>query len=93
MLVNFDATIKTLDEKELEPAAVMKDVIVAALLANYGDEQVTGTEKFLRGQLAQKIHVGGDIELSIEELTKIKDLVGKYGTPLVVLQIFNLIEK
>lgn len=94
MIVNFDATIKNLDNKDFfpTPAETMKVVVTGALLHNYGDENVSGMEKFTRGQLAQKIHVGGDIDLTVEELSKIKELVGKFGTPLSVLQIFKVIE-
>lgn len=94
MLINLDFTIKDLSGNEfVPPAETIGQIIVAALLHNYGDESVSGLEKFHRGQLAQKVNSGGDIDLTVEELTKIKDMVGKFGTPLSVLQIFNHIEK
>lgn len=94
MIINFDATIKDLDGKDFEPtpAETMKHIVIGALMGNYSDENVSGAEKFSRGQLAQKINTGGNLDLTIEELAKVKELVGKFGTPLSVFQIYNLIE-
>ncbi|MGH9864812.1 MAG: hypothetical protein ACRD4H_05285 [Candidatus Acidiferrales bacterium] len=101
MLVNFDRNIKALDgtdlverdqqSGELKPVP-MKDLIVGALLANNPGETLSGIDKFHRGKLAEKVFAGGDIELPIEDVTKIKDVIGSYCTPLVVFQIFDYIE-
>ncbi len=100
MLINFDKNIKAIDGADLQeqgpdgvkPVA-MKDLIVGALLANHQDEAgLSGLQKFQRGKLAEKAFAGGDLELPVEDITLIKDLIGKYCTPLVVFQIFDYIE-
>lgn len=97
MKINFDSNIKGLDGKDLATetgTATLSSIVTGALIANYHDEQfLPGMEKFKRAQLAQRVYAGGDIDFSVEELTLIKELVGKYATPLVVLQIFKLIDK
>ncbi len=96
MLINFDKTIKALDGTDLQEGGqpvLFKDLIVGALLANHADEPgLSGMAKFNRGKLAEKVFAGGDLELPVEDIAIIKDMIGKYCTPLVVFQIFDYIE-
>lgn len=84
------------DIKENDKSVSMKRVIVDALVANFMDEPaLSGEEKFKRGALAHKIHTtpaGKSVDLTAEETSLVKNLVGKYSTPLVVHQIYNKIE-
>lgn len=72
----------------------VKKIAVDALLANYEDERnLSGEDKVKRFRLAQKIHVAEDeIEITAEEISLIKRLVGKGYAPLAVGQVFDLLE-
>jgi hypothetical protein len=56
----------------------LKDAAIEALLATFGeaDARTTGTEKFKRYNLAQKVHAGGEVDLTPEEVSLIKERVG-----------------
>lgn len=72
----------------------LKDVCIAGLSSTIPNENIDGAEKFKRYQLAQKIYsVDKFVTLTAEEVTKIKELVGKiYAIP-VVGAVYNLLEK
>lgn len=94
MKINFDSTLKTLsgeDIKTEDKPVAMKTVVVDSLLA-FTEERLTGEEKLARYNLAQKINVGGDIDLTVEEIAKIKKTVGETRPTLIVGQMFNHIE-
>lgn len=95
MTVNMDAVLKTLNGEPLIDAGkpvTLKDVCVNALLAQQDGEVVDAKEKFARYELALKVNKGGDVEVTAEEITKIKDLTGKIYPTLVVGQVFYLLE-
>lgn len=82
------------DEDKNKPDLTLGEAIYAALMINYPDEKdVTGEEKFKRGDLAQRIRTNNDYQLNPgEELALVKKLVGKlYGTSLVYA-IYPLID-
>ena len=55
------------------------------------EEKVDGMEKIKRYQIATKIYKGKDV--SVEELGKIKPLIGKFFTALIVGQVDEIFEK
>ncbi len=58
------------------------------------DERSEGHEKFKRYQIAQKIVANEkECELTHEEVTKIKELVGKIQTPAVVGFVYDYFEE
>lgn len=65
---------------------------VAAVMNSGLTEKTEGKEKFERYQLANKIHNKPEIDLSIDEIAKIKGFVGAMYTPLVVGRIFDHFE-
>ena len=70
----------------------VKDVVVNALItATEGTP--TATDKFARYQLARKIAKGGDVDLTPEDLTLVKLVVGQVYGPLVVGQVFEWADK
>ena len=85
------ATDKLTDEQRAALAAALnatgkqaltvKAAIVNALQAMFDDERaLDGEEKLKRWQLAMRVYLGGDVDLSSEEIAKVKKLVGKlYG--------------
>lgn len=102
---NFDCNIKDLDgsdvlEKKKLPdgteasgpgtAISMKSIVTSALLA---PDDATGLKKAERYAMAVRLQKGGDIDFTVDELSEIKELVGKFFPPLTVGQIYALIEK
>ena len=67
------------------PQITLKRVAVNALQAIFEDERnLDGSEKLKRWQLAMKIHLGGDVDLTTEEIALVKKLIGKlYGASVV----------
>lgn len=65
-----------------------------ALLATYDDERgLTGKEKADRMQLALKINKRpSEVDLTAEQMTKLKELIGKAYGPLVVGRAYEMLE-
>ena len=98
MLVLLGKGIVDLDGKVInslsgEPATV-RGVVIEALLATFNDEtHLSGEEKLKRWELASKIKNTADpVELTAEEITLIKKLVGKAYGPLVVGRTWKILE-
>jgi len=74
--------------------ATVRGVCIEALLATYNDEaQLAGEEKLKRWELAVKIKNAVDpVEITVEETSLIKLLVGKAYSPLVVGQVWKILE-
>lgn len=92
---NFNLPIREFDGREAKgpegKEIQMKDVIVSALLSNSNDSP-NGEEKFARYLLAIRVaKIEGD-DYNVDDLAKIKKLVGQVCTPLVVGQIWSHIE-
>lgn len=104
---NFDQPILDLWGKEVKPqnpqtgeyladkpSLTLTTVVLNAVLGSYEDERaLTGKEKAERMQLALKINKNPkEVDLTAEQLAKIKELVGKaYGT-LIVGRAYELLE-
>lgn len=99
---NFDIEIKNFDGTTMlvpsspDPAAplkalTLKDVAVSSL--NQGDG-LGADEKFSRFTLAMKIHAGGNVDVTAEEIALLKSVIGKAPwTPLVLGRCFNALEE
>jgi len=79
----------------------LQSVVVQSLLThNEQQERIDGNEKFKRYLLAMKVNAKNEVddkgfnnfELTSEEVTLIKNLVGKYWNPLIVGQAFEALE-
>ncbi len=96
MLINFDKPVKQIDGADMQrdgKAVLMKDVVLDVLAADDRDApDGTADEKISRAKLEYLVHGGGDLELTVEALATIKTLIGKYGIPIVVMQIYSHIE-
>lgn len=109
MKINFNTPLKDLEGEVLKRETTegnkiiktkndfrLRDVCVNALLANIDNEsenKIDGTEKMKRYLLATKIQKANKLDLKAEEITKLKELIGKvYGT-LIVGEAFTLLEK
>ncbi|KKN85538.1 hypothetical protein LCGC14_0278610 [marine sediment metagenome] len=56
------------------------------------DEKQTGEKKYEHYCLATKVAGGGEVTLKSEEITMIKEVIGKYMYPIVVGQAWDLLE-
>lgn len=98
MLIDFNRPLTDINGAPLKKQADKEDVVtlswiaIEALLQN--DDKISGNEKLERYQLARKIHTAKiPIEIPLGEVVKIKDLVGRFYTPLVVGQVFEMLER
>jgi len=95
LLKDFNDTVLTFVKKQGEPAErfSLKQACVNALLANNDEVKVSGTEKFNRYELAKKIKDSkGVVDLTVEELSLLKTLIGDSYTTLIAGQCWNLLE-
>lgn len=79
-------------DKTKEPIKMVRNLkeTCVNLLANAQEENEKGTVKLDKFMLAQKIQLSkGAIELKSEEVSMIKDIVGKYEAPIVVGQVYQ----
>jgi hypothetical protein len=84
--------LSSVDEQGKPEALSLGHVVLTAILGTYPDEQnLPGAEKFARYELAKKV-MNEESQLTTEDIAKIKMLVGKCCTPLVVGAAFDLIE-
>lgn len=101
MEIDFDTVVKSLDgvpltlkdsatgeEKEID----LKIVTTEALLNPKTSIDVTAIEKMVRFVLAQKVHEGGMIILTSEEIVLIKKLISVRWTTLIVGQTYKMFE-
>ncbi len=101
MKLNFDQVItdlkgKSIPYKETKESAeidlTLKQVALTALLNDAPEERLTGEQRFNLGRLAQKIEAGGEVELKVDQIAKIKDRIGKIWNTMVVLRAWSLID-
>jgi hypothetical protein len=101
---NFDFVFKNLNGTELkdgDSAAIgidaslsLKSVSVNSLMATFeADKNLSGDEKLKRYLLAVKINAGSEVDLTAEEITLLKVLIGRSYPPLVVGQAYLYLEK
>lgn len=88
-LVDLSGT--AINDSEGKPAA-LRGVVIDALLAQFKDEpNLSGEEKVKRFILAEKIF-RGETEVSAEDVSLIKKLIGKAYNPLIVGQAWQILE-
>lgn len=101
MELNFDAKVKSIEGKDLmivnaankEEPATLKWVAVEALMANPRNDNADGQEKIRRYTLAQKIHKGGIVNCTTEEIALMKERVGACMATNVVGATMPMFEK
>jgi hypothetical protein len=75
-----------------ETTITLKSVCINALLAQYPNEKdLSGVEKFRRFDLARQINSGVE-EMPVEDVSLLKDLVGKAFMPIVVGSAWELMD-
>lgn len=91
MQFNFEAPITDFIGNPITDGGkqvLLRDTIVSALLA--AEQDMEPHKKFYRYMLAQKVFKSED--LSVEDVAEIKAAVGKHGVPMVVGQVWKLLE-
>lgn len=92
MKVNFDSVLVDLDGEpivERGEEIMLKKVCINALLNPEQEEGAVKAEKYV---LALDINKGGERELKSEDIVLIKKCVGKAFGPIIVGQVFDLLE-
>lgn len=98
MKINFGLEIIGVDSKPVEDEdkkpLILKKVCITALLGNVPGDNISGEEKYKRYKLFRRIDDGVDgfTEVSDEEVTLLKTLIGKFYLPLVVGRAYDLFE-
>lgn len=96
MKINFGAPIKDIKGEpivENEKAVTLGSVSCQALLASYPDEQnLSGKDKVERFTLAALCSNEIESDISLEDATLLKKLIGKAYGPLVVGRVYELID-
>jgi len=85
-LKDNDGTGKAID-------ATLKLAIINSVLAPVQNKNESGVEKVKKYELAKKVYANDEIDLTAEEITLIKQRVGEVYAPLLVGQIFEMLEK
>lgn len=80
---------------ERDVPVTLMTVALSALMAQFEDERaLTGKEKADRYQLAMKINKRpGEVDLTAEQVSLLKLLIGKAYGPLVVGQAYEMLEQ
>jgi hypothetical protein len=97
MKIDFTQPLSGLDDEPIKDET-SKDVLLStpcinSLLATSQNEQTEPVEKLARWVLAQKItKATAPIDLTIEEVAKIKDLTGKYMPILIMGSVWQILE-
>jgi hypothetical protein len=90
---NFDAPLTDFDGKPFEDGSTLKTICMAALVsAADGDQQAKGEDKVKLFQLAQRIHAGGVIDVTSEDIATLKGRIGKLFGVVAVGRAFELLE-
>jgi len=98
MLRNFNLAILDMAgnaiKDEENKAVTLGTVCVNALLSTAQSDTTPGQEKAARYKLAMKIHgEAGDVDVTAEDISRMKDLCGKIYGPLVVGRVWELLEQ
>jgi hypothetical protein len=75
------------------PPLTLGDAVVLALTVNLPDDKnTTSDEKFKRYVLAQKIYGHSKVDLKAEDISKIKEAIGKAYGPVVLGRAWQLLD-
>jgi hypothetical protein len=90
ILVGLDGKPLTLEQAS--PPVTLGDVSAIALTSSFKDENPSGTEKVKRWALALRVRTAKDVELTADDVKLIKDLVAKGFGPLIVGQVWSILD-
>lgn len=93
MKVEWSTILKTPKNEEIKNGAVavtLETVAYDALMLTDPESRASGADKLKQARLAKKVVEGA--EITVEEASLIKSLVGKYYGPAVVLAVEDCLE-
>lgn len=96
MIIDVNQSLKSrnneqlMDEKK-EPLTLGK-ALIFAIDQGLADSR-DGSLKYKMGKIAHQIYQGGEIKLTTDEVSQLKDFVGKILPPHAVLEVWNALEK
>lgn len=97
MKIKWNAVLVDMENKPLK-AEGDKDLTLAKVAINalsqitQADASLSGEEKFKLGALAHKIYNEPEAEYEVEEVSKVKERIGKLYAPSAVFQAYNLLK-
>lgn len=95
MLIPFSTVLLDFDGNPIQDgqmAFTLGRASIAALTGVFADEEISGAEKFERFDLALKINrADGPLALPPEDIAKIKRLIGKAYSPLIVGRAYEIL--
>lgn len=95
--VNVDALLlsgrgQPVKSEDKPPQEITLGFLIAKALWTVQLKDDTGETKYKRGVLAERVSHGGVIDLSAEEIALIKKIVGEAYSPLVIRQVYDLVD-
>jgi len=75
-----------------KPDLTVGKVVFNSLIFLNPDDKATPQQKFKRGELARHVYNASEVTLTAEEITMIKDGVGKIYSPLIVYDVFKVLD-
>ena len=98
MLIKVDTLLKTMDGQVMKDMvdgeavdATLRMAMVNAVLSPI--EKESGMDKVKKFNLAKKIHdAESEVDLTVEEVSLVKERIGEVFPVLIVGQVFNLLE-
>jgi hypothetical protein len=95
MKVNFDSKLLHLDGQVLknrDADFTLKSAAIEALMnIAESDRTAKGEDKFKRYELAVKVNAGGEVEITPEEATLLKQRIGEVYGPAVIGPAYKLL--
>lgn len=91
-LTSIDGTLMRQGPTENDPEATLRDILVQACAGADPRKHTEGREKYEIYQLMKKIHDNDEVDISSEEITLLKTLVGEAFSVVVVGPIYDLLE-
>lgn len=93
MKKNFEEAMLDHEGKPYTDGLTLKTVALTALtMEAIGDERMTASDKVKIFLLATKLAPGGTIDLSVEELTLLRERIGKTIRPIACGYAFKLLD-
>lgn len=94
MKIDFSFVIRDLNgeparDEDNKTEITLASLSCTALLRSYNDEHITVIDKLRRAKLAERIHIGGQQDVTIEEAVELRRLIGHCFPPLAVLRAYD----
>ena len=88
-----DAAQTPVGEEKVFPILTLREVCIYSLLGMDPKETLTSRERYDRGKLIDTLDLHDEVDLSAEQITMLKELVGKYMSGnLVITRTWDLLD-